>query len=75
MSLLGSMGLHDVINNSFLNLGHNYVNNASVDTRIGDTILVQQQANGIVDIDAKENLQWKQVKIPKEAIIITSGQF
>ena len=75
MSLLGSVELHDVIDNGYLDAEHNYVNAASVDIRIGDTILVEEQADGIVDIDAKENLQWKEVKIPEEGLVITPGQF
>lgn len=57
MSLLGSQELHSVIDNGFLDAEHKYVNAASVDIRIGDTILVEEQADGIVDIDAKENLK------------------
>ncbi len=42
MSLLGSVELHDVIDNGYLDAEHKYVNAASVDIRIGDTILVER---------------------------------
>lgn len=75
MSLLGSKELHEVIEKGFLDAEHKFVNAASIDIRIGDTILVEEQADGVVDIDAKENLKWREVKIPDEGIVITPGQF
>lgn len=73
--LLGSKELHEVIEKGFLNAMHENVNAASIDIRIGDTILVEEHANGIVDIDHKENLNWKEVKIPEDGIVILPGQF
>ena len=75
MSLLGSKELHEVIDSGFLDAEHKFVNAASIDIRIGDTILVEEHADGIVDIDAKENLKWKEIKIPDEGIVIIPGQF
>lgn len=53
MSLLGSKELHAVINNGFLDALHDNVNAASIDIRIGNTILVESSASGVVDIDKK----------------------
>lgn len=75
MSLLGSKELHEVIENGFLDAEHKFVNAASIDIRIGNTILVEEQADGVVDIDAKQNLKWREVEIPDEGIVITPGQF
>lgn len=75
MSLLGSPELHKVIDEGFLDAEHKFVNAASIDIRIGNTILVEEHADGIVDIDAKENLKWREVEIPEDGIVITPGQF
>ena len=75
MSLLSSKKLHEVIDQGYLNALHENVNAASVDIRIGSSILVEEQADGIVDIDRKENLRWKEVEIPEDGIVITPGQF
>lgn len=75
MSLLGSKELHSVIDAGYLDAEHKFVNAASIDIRIGSTILVEEQADGIVDIDAKQNLKWKEVEIPDEGIVIVPGQF
>ena len=75
MSLLGSKELHEVIDSGFLDAEHKFVNAASIDIRIGNTILVEEQADGVVDIDAKENLKWKEIEIPEDGIVITPGQF
>lgn len=75
MSLLGSKELHDVIDKGYLDAEHKFVNAASIDIRIGDTVLLEEHADGIVDIDAKENLNWKEVEIPEEGIVISPGQF
>ncbi|MCS5736978.1 dCTP deaminase, partial [Herbiconiux daphne] len=75
MSLLGSKELHEVIDNGYLDALHENVNAASIDIRIGDTILLEGRADGIVDIDAKENLNWEEVKIPDDGIVIPPGGF
>lgn len=73
--LLGSKELHEVIDAGQLVAEHKFVNAASVDIRIGDTILVENSADGVVDIDAKENLHWKEVSIPDDGYIVHPGQF
>jgi dCTP deaminase len=73
--LLGAKELHSVIDSGFLDAKHEFVNAASIDIRIGDTILVEEQADGVVDIDKKENLRWREVEIPDDGIVITPGQF
>lgn len=75
MSLVSSKGLHEVVDEGFLNALHENVNAASIDIRIGEKILIEEAADGVVDIDKKENLKWKEVDIPDEGIIITPGQF
>lgn len=75
MSLLGSKELHAVIDNGFLNALHDNVNAASIDIRIGDTILVEASASGVVDIDKKENLNWVEVQIPDDGYVVKPGEF
>lgn len=73
--LLGAPELHKIIDAGYLNAPHEHTNAASIDIRIGNTILVEEHADGIVDIDAKENLKWREVEIPDDGIVITPGQF
>ena len=75
MSLLGAPELHEVINKGYLDAKHEFVNAASIDIRIGDSVLLEDHANGVVDIDKKENLNWKEVMIPDEGLVISPGQF
>lgn len=75
MSLLGSKELHNVIDQGFLDAKHEFVNAASIDIRIGDTILVEVAASGVVDIDKKENLNWKEVVIPDDGYVVKPGEF
>lgn len=74
--LLSAPQLHNLIDDGVIDALHENVNSASIDVRIGDTIMVETEtfATGPVDIAAKQSPTFTSVKIPDEGIVIEPGQ-
>lgn len=74
MSLLGSPDLHKLIDDGVIDAPHSAVNSSSIDVRIGDRVLMEGAANGVVDISAKESPNFNEVMIPEEGLVIKPGE-
>lgn len=76
MSLMAGTELLDLIERGVITALKDNVNAASIDIRIGDEILIEDSSTGgVVDLDAKQSLNFIKVKIPEEGVIIYPGQF
>lgn len=75
MSLLSSPRLHQLIEDGVIDALHDNVNSASIDIRIGDTILVEDHlsAGAVIDISAKESPKFIEIKMTEEGFIIPPG--
>lgn len=75
MSLIVGKELHELIDQGVITALHENVNAASIDIRIGDEVLIEDETVwGVVDIDAKESPTFTKIKIGEEGIIIRPGQ-
>lgn len=56
---------------------HDCINAASLDIRLGDTILIERfnETSKIVDYRAREKLNMKEVKLSEEGYVIRPGEF
>lgn len=86
--LLSASQLHQLIDENVIDALHENVNSASIDVRIGDSILLEKPAiekivgHGIIDvahdkpidISEKESPEFEKIDIPEEGIIIEPGQ-
>ena len=77
MSLLAAPQLHELIEKGVIDALHENVNSASIDVRIGDSILLEDitdaASHPVVDIAAKQSPKFVEHKIPEEGLVIHPG--
>lgn len=79
MSLISSIGLHNLIQLGIINANPEHVNAASVDITLGNEILREDtsavRVPKVVDLKAKDNISTKAEVIPEQGILLYPGQF
>lgn len=74
MSILASPRLHQLIDQGVITALHENVNSASIDLRLGDTILVEDHLSAkVVDLAAKDSPDFIEIKLTEEGFIIPPG--
>lgn len=74
MSILAAPRLHQLIDEGVITADHKFVNSASIDICLGDTILVEDQLSmKIVDIASKESPDFIELKLTEEGFIVPPG--
>lgn len=76
MSLIGGPRLAQLVEAGIITANPKNINAASIDIRIGDTVMMEDcsQPEGPVDIDAKQSLNFIEVKIPEEGLLVYPQQ-
>lgn len=74
MAILSAPRLHQLIDQGVISALHENVNSASIDIRIGDTILVEDHLSmKVVDLSAKESPDFIELKLSEEGFIVPPG--
>lgn len=74
MSLISAPSLHQLIDTGVITALHENVNSASIDLRLGDTILVEDQIScKVVDLAAKESPDFIEIKLGEDGFIVPPG--